>query len=285
MGKLLVKSSFVIALGAILIIIIGIFFWLRNETNPKPYPIKEIVLANPDSIVIQTDSIIEPIIYHGNPNLRTVLGPERKELFVNMMLPSIMLAQKKMEHEKRKMEKLQRKIERGRLKAKDSIRVDSIKKYYKCISLEQVINSLETNPISIILAQAAIESGWGTSRFFIEANNVFGIWSYNSSEDRIAASETRGDNTIYLRKYDNLYGSVFDYLITVARAPAYKKLREVRLESNDPYELIQYLVNYSELREEYVKILGTVIRHNNFTKYDHYKLVDIDEDDPLWQSL
>ena len=285
MVKISVKSSFLIALGVILILIIALFIWLHHETSPEPYPVEEIVLASPDSIVIQIDSIIEPIIYHGNPNLRTVLGPERKELFVNMMLPSIMLAQKKIEHEKRSMEKLQRKIERGRLKAEDSVRVDSIIKYYKCISLVQVINSLETHPISIILAQAAIESGWGTSRFFIEANNVFGIWSYNSSEERIAASETRGDNTIFLRKYDNLYGSVFDYLITVARAPAYKKLREVRLESNDPYELIQYLVNYSELREEYVKILATVIRQNDFTKYDHYKLVDIDEDDPLWQSL
>nr|WP_321409735.1 glucosaminidase domain-containing protein [uncultured Carboxylicivirga sp.] len=285
MSKISRKNGVVITLGILLLLIAGLFIWLRVETSPVISPFQEIYVDSPDSIVIQSDSLVEPIIYHGNPDLRKVRGEERKDLFVNLMLPSIMIAQKKVERERKKLERLAQKIEKGRIRAHDSLLVDSIVAYFKCKDIHQVINSLEQHPVSIILAQAAIESGWGTSRFFLEANNVFGIWSYNEYEERIAASETRDDNTIYLRKYNNLYGSVYDYLITVARAPAYKKLREVRLESDDPYELIQYLVNYSELRDEYVKILGAVIRQNDFTQYDHYKLVEIDEDDPLWQSL
>jgi len=285
MSKLSRKNSFVLALGFVLVVIIGVFIFLRIKTKVIGQPLIEKYLTSPDSILIQNDSLVLPVIYHGNPDLRTVKGEERKERFVNMMLPSIMIAQKKIEKQRKRFERLERKIHRGKLSTEDSLVVDSVLTYFKSKDLRQVINNLQFHPISIVLAQAAIESGWGTSRFFLEANNVFGIWSYNSYEDRIAASETRDENTIYLRKYDNLYGSVYDYLITVARAPAYKKLREVRLETDDPYELIQYLINYSELREEYVKILGNVIRQNDLTKYDHFKLVDIDENDPLWQNL
>lgn len=285
MSKLSRKNSFVLALGFVLIVLIGVFVFLRIKTKVIGQPLIEKYLTSPDSILIQNDSLVLPIIYHGNPDLRSVRGAERKERFVNMMLPSIMIAQKKIEKQRKRLEKLERKMHRGKLTVEDSSVVDSVLIYFKSQDLRQVINNLQFHPISIVLAQAAIESGWGTSRFFLEANNVFGIWSYNSYEDRIAASETRDENTIYLRKYDNLYGSVYDYLITVARAPAYKKLREVRLETDDPYELIQYLINYSELREEYVKILGNVIRQNDLTKYDHFKLADIDENDPLWQNL
>ncbi len=285
MLKLSKKNTYILALGLVVILIIGTFIYLRIKTRKISYPIVEKYLENPDSIQVQNDSLILPIVYHGNPDLRLVKGAERKERFVNVMLPSIMFAQKKIEIKQKELKKLERKMRHGSLQHEDSIKVDSILTYFKCQDLRQVINNLHLHPVSIILAQAAIESGWGTSRFFLEANNVFGIWSYNSFEDRIAASQMRDDNIIYLRKYDNLYGSVYDYLITVARAPAYKKLREVRMESSDPYELIQYLINYSELREEYVRILGNVIRQNDLTKYDQYKLADIDENDPFWKSL
>ncbi len=279
------KNGFLFVLGLLILIMVAFFITMRIKTKPIVYPVTERILINTDSIIIQNDSLVMPIVYRGNPDMRTVKGKERKERFLNMMLPSILIAQRKLEVERNEIMKLESKLRLGRIKAADSLKIDSLLTYYKCKNIEEVINNLHFHPVSIVLAQAAIESGWGTSRFFLEANNVFGIWSYNKSEDRIRAFETRGENSIYLRKYDNLYGSVYDYLMTVARAPAYRKLREVRLESDDPYELIQYLVNYSELREEYVRILHNVIRQNELTKYDHYQLVNIDENDPVWKSL
>lgn len=279
------KNSFIIVLGILLLLMGAVFVTLRIKTKVIAYPVTERILVNTDSILIQNDSIVLPVVYRGNPDMRTVKGKERKERFLHMMLPSILIAQRKLEQERERIVKIERRLNAGQIQAEDSLRIDSLLTYYKCQDLNQVINNLHFHPVSIVLAQAAIESGWGTSRFFLEANNVFGIWSYNKTEDRIQAFETRGENSIYLRKYDNLYGSVYDYLITVARAPAYRQLREVRLESDDPYELIQYLVNYSELREEYVKILHNVIRQNDLTKFDHYQLVNIDENDPIWKSL
>ena len=61
---------------------------------------------------------------------------------------------------------------------------------------------LKTHPTSIVLAQAAIESGWGSSRFYKEANNVFGVWSYSENEPRIKAMEDREGKSVYVKKYD-----------------------------------------------------------------------------------
>ena len=136
---------------------------------------------------------------------------------------------------------------------------------------------LHPHPTSIILAQAAIESGWATSRFCREANNIFGIWSYNSNEKRIKASEGREGQDIYLRKYDSLFESVYDYLETISRAGAYEEFREMRLYSSNPYRLIWYLSNYSELRYEYVRSLRNVIEFNDLHLYDNLQLVKVNE--------
>ena len=68
---------------------------------------------------------------------------------------------------------------------------------------------MKTHPYKYRLAQAAIESGWGTSRFYKEANNVFGIWSYSENELRIKAMEDREGKSVYVRKYDVLPNLLF----------------------------------------------------------------------------
>lgn len=275
---------------SIVLLVVGLLFvvgilLIKNKKEALTFPVTERWLETPDSIIIHTDSIVEPIVYRGSPNMHLVSGSERKERFINMMLPSILIAQKKIEEKQREIERLSKKVKSGRASSQDSIVRDSLLQYFKCKDLKQLKKNLHNHPVSIILAQAAIESGWGTSRFFLEANNVFGIWSYNKDEDRIKASATRGETAIYLRKYDNVYGSVYDYLITVARAPAYRDFRNERIENEDPMDLILHLRNYSEMRDEYVKILRKVIRYNNLSQYDSYQLANIDDDDPVWKSL
>ena len=113
-----------------------------------------------------------------------------------------------------------------------------------------------------------MESGWGTSRFYLEANNIFGIWSYNSKEPRISAGETRGEKAIYVRKYRSLEDSIEDYFHMIASGKAYRSFRNSRLENDNPFRLIAHLTHYSELREEYVKRLYDVIKSNQFYQYD-----------------
>src|SRR5690606_23375126 len=108
----------------------------------------------------------------------------------------------------------------------DSLFYLSVKEKHKARDSSDLMLRLQTVHVSIALAQAAVESGWGQSRFFTEANNVFGIWSYRRDEPRIAAREQREEKTIYLRKYDSILESVHDYFLGLSRARAYRHLRK-----------------------------------------------------------
>lgn len=148
----------------------------------------------------------------------------------------------------------------------------ALRKEYKATNNEELLMALKPHPQSIAIAQAAMESSWATSRFFNEANNVFGIWSYNKNEARIAAGKKRGDQTIWVKKYDSVEASIRDYYRTLARGDAYREFRIMKMETNDPYELVKKLDFYSEKREEYGKELSTIIRFNKFEAYDQQQI-------------
>lgn len=144
-----------------------------------------------------------------------------------------------------------------------------LKKLYKVSSDEELLRALKPHPKSITLAQAAMESSWATSRFFKKANNVFGVWSVNKKEARVAALEKRGGTkTVWLRKFNSIEDSVREYYKMMGRSKAFKEFREVRYESHDVYKIIKKLNNYSEIKHAYAKELAHVIRYNKLTKYD-----------------
>ena len=113
-----------------------------------------------------------------------------------------------------------------------------------------------------------MESAWATSRFFVKAKNVFGVWSFDKDEPRIAAGETRGKKTIWLKKYPDIESAVRDNYRVLARGHAHQHFRDARLETDNPYELVTKLDRYSEIGEEYGKELASVISYNKFTQYD-----------------
>lgn len=146
--------------------------------------------------------------------------------------------------------------------------LDSLRAHYRVDNNEALLKAMKPHPRSIAMAQAALESAWGTSRFFIKANNIFGIWSYNKNEPRIPAGDKRGSNTIWLKKYSSLAASIEDYYLLLARGRAYKEFRTLKMKSSDPYLLAKKLDHYSELRAKYVEKLSNVIRHNKFEMLD-----------------
>ena len=148
-------------------------------------------------------------------------------------------------------------------------RLDALKNKYRLETTDALLQRLKTHPISIVVAQAALETGWGSSRFYREANNIFGIWSFNKNEPRIAAGVQReGKKTIYVKKYPNLEASIAGYYRMISRGRAYKAFRKARTESDNPFDLITYLDRYSELRHEYIKRLYYVIKSNHFYELD-----------------
>jgi len=134
---------------------------------------------------------------------------------------------------------------------KNTDKIKRLKTKFKASSDEDLLMRLKPHPVSIALAQAAMESSWGTSRFFREGINPFGMWSSNPHEPRIAAGKKRGKQTM-------------------ATGRAYRKFRQLRLKHTDPFKITPGLDKYSEIGQAYIKEINQVIRYNKFTKHDKY---------------
>ncbi len=146
--------------------------------------------------------------------------------------------------------------------------IDRLKDEYKATSDAELLMALKPHPKSIALAQAAMESSWATSRFFRVAYNIFGVWSFDEDEPRVAALQKRGDKTIWVKKYASIEDSVFDYYRTLARSSAFVEFRKARMTTNDPFVLVTKLDHYSEKGSLYGEELTSIIKFNKFDSYD-----------------
>jgi Bax protein len=275
-----VYASIIIFLVIGFILAISIIFIVRHTNSPKP--IISLNISSADSIINIDDSIVPPLLYSNMPDLKQIDYKERKQHFINIMLPTILIAQKVIEQQRDEIIKLRDNF--NETPNGDSLLVRMMKKF-KAKNIDDLIIRMHPHPVSITLAQAAVESGWGTSRFCREANNLFGIWSFNKNEKRVAAGKSRNNKTIYLRKYDSLIESVVGYIYTIGSSNAFSKFRETRLISQNPYRLIWHLNRYSEKRLEYIVTLRNTIEQNNLTQYDNYRITKMDPEDILWMRL
>ncbi len=221
-----------------------------------------------DIVSIQSQ-MVQPIIYTKSIKLSSMSIENKKKIFIDMIIPSILVAKHRIEQERKRVLSL---LRNESISGKDALWLTKKRYIFKASTTDELYNKMELHPTSIIIAQAIIESGWGTSRFFEKANNLFGIWSFNKEEKRIAASKKRGDHTVYLKKYKSVEQSILDYFLILSTKDAYKDFRKKRLESQDPFVLIEQLGKYSELGEIYIENLKNTIEKNELLAYDSYSL-------------
>lgn len=230
---------------------------------------KNIKVEVPDDIAPIDSQYVKPILYDHVYFLDSLPYDEAKQKFIDVMLPAILIVKWQLHQDLSRIEKI---IAEGIQNPSDSTLVATWFEEFKTDDLQTLKRRLITHPNSIVLAQAAVESGWGKSRFFREANNVFGVWSYDPNEPRIPAGIAREEYQVYLRKYNNIAESVMDYFKTIGRAPAYANFRRKRSETQDIRELLPYLESYSERGEEYIAQLLGMIRFNDFQEYDKFQI-------------
>ncbi len=229
---------------------------LRTET---------IQLTDTEQIVSLQDSLVKPIVYQNIPSFQNLTTEEAKERFIATILPGILIAKYNLAEDQKMIKDIMKK---RKWSTEDSIFYHEQMEKYNAESIDNLLNRMETHPNSIALAQAAVESGWGSSRFFREANNLFGIWAYKAHEPKIAAN----DNGVFLRKYEDVSQSIEDYFVTLGRAKPYRNFRKAKNNTDNINELIPHLKYYSERGMAYVHQLQTIIRQNELTKYDNYQL-------------
>ena len=139
--------------------------------------------------------------------------------------------------------------------------------------VKQLISRVDQVPASLALAQAAMESAWGTSRFAVQANNLFGQWCYEKGCGLVPLRRNAGSKH-EVAKFDSVSDAIESYLRNLNTHRAYSDLREQRAVLRNAgkvvtgHKLAEGLIDYSELREAYVHEIQAVIRINKLTKYD-----------------
>lgn len=207
----------------------------------------------------------------------------RKALFFRTLLP-LVLAENRRLRQKRQL--LVDTFSQGDLDPEDPSRamVADIAARYR---IEDDLNSpaararllrrVDEIPVSLALAQGANESGWGTSRFSREANNLFGVWTWDANAGLVPEQRAEG-KTHRIRIFPDLRTSVRNYLLTLNTGGAYGELRHLREEMRrnnnglSGLELASGLIAYSERGKEYVDEVRSMIRSNGLHKLGELRL-------------
>lgn len=130
----------------------------------------------------------------------------------------------------------------------------------------ELLKRVDIIPQKLALAQAAIESNWGKSRFVKEGNNYFGIQCYRKGCG-IAAQNARKKN-FWVKKYPTITDCVRDYMLLLNSSKYYKDFRDLRIVNRlntdlpDPFDVVKGLKNYSVKREKYIDSLILIMKTN-----------------------
>lgn len=140
-------------------------------------------------------------------------------------------------------------------------------------SVKKLLRRVDIVPPSLVLAQAANESGWGTSRFAVKADNFFGQHCHVKGCGLVPHKREKG-TTFEVQKFPNVQSSVNQYLYNLNTNNAYTNLRVMRAElrRNDKplvgIRLVPFLANYSILGEEYSLRISSIIVNHDLMQYD-----------------
>ena len=145
-------------------------------------------------------------------------------------------------------------------------------------NISELEKRMDIIPVSIALAQAAKESGWGTSRFALEGNAIFGQWTWSGSG--IEPLNRSNEKSHKILRFPILRASVKAYKNNLNTHKSYKEFRDKRFKlrsrnnSLGGVKLIHTLDNYAETGIEYTKILKQIIEQNDLSDFENVKLTN-----------
>ena len=203
---------------------------------------------------------------------------KRKSLFIKIILPLVLEENNRIIIDRKKLFSILNKNKNS----KDEIKWLNQKfKQYGVVNkdLATLKVRMDIIPVSLAIAQAAKETGWGTSRFAIEGNALFGQWTWSGEGIKPAGADT--DATYKVMKFNVLKASVRAYQRNLNTHSSYKKFRFVRAQLRDDnkeldsLKLAEYLDNYAQTGIEYTKVLKQIIQQNQLKDFDEVKLLPL----------
>lgn len=221
---------------------------------------------------------IAPVYIKSLPDLSVLTVKQRKKQFIAFMLPLILRANIELDERRQRIDETFRNGESAKLKQWAALYHFDPQNLSDVEIHAELTRRVRPVPVSVALAQAAIESAWGTSRFAVQGNAVFGQWAW-TDDAGIRPLEARYDNVV-VRSFANLFASVRAYMHNLNTHYAYDRFRDVRLQMvNAPIEtripaIIATLDQYSEKREVYIDMLFDVMDDNDFWVFDQARLTE-----------
>ena len=201
---------------------------------------------------------------------------KRKDFFIQIILPLIIKENNNIRLDRKKLFGI---LIKSKNTKTENFWLNSKFKQYGVLNkdLSTLKIRMDEVPVSMAIAQAAKETGWGTSRFAQEGNALFGQWTW--SGEGIKPSEADNDSTHKVMKFKVLQASVRAYQRNLNTHSSYKGFRTARAELRDEGKkldsiiLSEYLDKYAETGKEYVKVLQQIIKQNNLKDFDEAKLL------------
>ncbi len=250
---------------AVIISISGLLF--LNKHQPSMHNISSAEQLQKTFNALHNDGKnIEPYIINRLPkDFDKLPTDKRKKLFIEILLPIALSINKQIETEHTLLISINNKIKMHKTLSKPEYSfLEKEKRNYKTNDIYRLIKRVNTVPVSLMLAQAAVESGWGSSKFAICYNNIYGIHRKH---------QNAGKPIVMI--YKNLKNAAYEYVMNLNTNMAYKDFRDARYKmgkKQDPYALASYLSMYSIRRSKYIIMIQNIMSANRMTAYDDFRL-------------
>ena len=267
----------------------------KKNTNKKQEKVTEMILpdlnlktstvltlfedVNYNLNTVRFEKVVKPIYFTQFPkDLDEIQSVKlKKDTFIKIVLPLVVAENEKILDDRSKLLRISKKKMTSE-KEKQWLRQKFLEYKVKKGSIEELTARMDIIPTSIALAQAAKESGWGTSRFALEGNAIFGQWTWNGKGIEPLFKDKSKSHKIL--KFPILRASVKAYKNNLNTHKSYLKFREKRKKLREGkkkingLELSKTLDNYAQTGSEYTKILAQIIIQNRLMDFEPVRLAN-----------
>jgi Bax protein len=193
----------------------------------------------------------------------------RERIFIRILTPAAAVALSEVRKERSTLINILKKMNNQKIvdvnlssmDKNDRVFLRVIVKKYRSNDPSELLKRIDEVPLNLILAQGAIESNWGRSRFAIQGNNLFGMWTYKHSGIKPKKSKLEDNHKV--ARYSSILDSVRAYIYNLNVGWAYRDFREARVKTKDAIELANYLSKYSKRGQLYIKDVKALSRRLN----------------------
>ncbi len=232
---------------------------------------------------VRDNKLVKPVDIGLLPNeIKSISNTKkRKDMFIKIVLPLIVKENNKIRIDRKRLFTILNKNSNTDIERK------WLEKKYKQYGVRQ--NDLSTLkirmdeiPVSLAIAQAAKETGWGTSRFALKGNALFGQWTWSGEGLKPKNAEKGMEHKVM--KFHSLQLSVRAYLRNLNTHSSYKNLRKARTELRnknkvlDSLILAKHLDKYAETGSQYIEVLHKIIKQNKLKDFDEARLLPSSKD-------